>query len=169
MKAVQLLFFFFRFGLAISIEKDKSISQTPKRLLCPPTPGNLITCSNGCHGACLCAMVVTVTTTSSTYFADWDLKLSQVIQGPAEISIDSSITIPTVWSIQPQYPICYSSGEYENGIGSSLGLNINQSWNVYNNGSQYSVPAGQYGILVINPWTLRTDETAEVQVDPNCK
>jgi hypothetical protein len=112
-------------------------------------------------------MTLYVETNSLVPFDDWDIPLSSVTQGPASISIDSSITVPNEWMVMPA-DFCYGVGTYLDGFNQHIGLTIDQPWNVYNNGSTYNVPAGQYGILVINPWTATITGTAETNIDTTC-
>lgn len=129
---------------------------------CPPTPGNSMMCQGGS-----CNMAVKVMSSTQFYFSDWDMALSRVTQGPASISIDSSITIPNSWTVIPE-DFCFDFETYADAINTELGFNIDTPWNVWNNGSTYDIPEGQYGILVINPWTATISGTAENSVVASC-
>jgi len=129
---------------------------------CPPSPGSSMLCQ---HASCNMAVEVTSSTQSS--FSDWDIALSSVIQGPASISIDSSITIPNSWTLMPQ-DFCFGFETYADAINTKLGITMDTPWDVFNNGSTYSVPYDQYGILVINPWTATVSGTAENNVVSGC-
>jgi hypothetical protein len=151
MIAILFSFLLFQFSLA----------QWPD---CPPSPGSPAMCQLGIGD---CNMVVEVTSSSPSYFDDWDIPLSSVTQGPAVISIDSSITIPNRWTIMPA-DFCFGVGTYVDGVNAEIGVDIDTPWNVWNNGSTYNVPEGQYGILVINPWTAIISGTAENNINSNC-
>ena len=168
MKAILILLSLFRISLAISLKRGTSLSKTPKRDQCIPPPHHWVVCSTTCHTDCMCQTSLGVTTNSPSYFDDWDFKLSKVVQGPTTVKIDSSIKIPTTWNVVPSYPVCYTTGIYEGGIGEYLRVDPNRLWNVYNDGTTYTVPAGQYGVIVINPWTSRTGGMAQVEVSPDC-
>ncbi len=149
-----LLFSFFLFQLGLTD--------------CLPAAGSWITCGTSCRGDCpiSCEVVGNVQTGASSYWDDWDFVLSNVAQGPTTISINTASTIPTIFTVEPQDPPCYGLGAYTSAISSALGVSVTESWNVFDNGSQYSVPAGHYGVLVINPWTKRTDGSAKIGVGP---
>jgi hypothetical protein len=131
---------------------------------CPPPISESVYCY---YYQGYCTMVNNVTSSSPTYFDDWDFALSSVVRGPANISIEPNITIPNLWTIPPG-DFCYGPEVYTPGINVNLNANVTETWNVWDNGTTYEVPEGQYGVLVINPWTMAFSGTTEGIIDPNC-
>jgi hypothetical protein len=167
MIAILCSFLLFQFGLAIPVEDGPIFSrQWPS---CPPPPGGSMMCFTLARGGWYyCNMINDVKSGSPSYFNDWDIALSSVVQGPASITINSDITIPNRWDIMPA-DFCYGVGTYVSGINANIGVDIDEPWKVWNNGTTYQVPPGAYGVLVINPLTATISGTAASVADPNCE
>jgi hypothetical protein len=166
MKAVLIPLFLFPFGLAIPVREDISTSTIRKRIVCLLPSGSTIDC--GRRSLTVCQIVDSITKGTPSYWDDWDFELSAVVQGPTSISIDSLVAMPTTFTVPPQDLNCNYTAEYDSDIRAAVGgVSLTQDWAVYNNSLRYSVPAGQYGVLVINPWTARYTRTATMQIDPS--